>query len=123
VCKARELPSSERETVEDMAWRVPERLATRIRDTANRVDLIDDDRFLLTARSGASVAFHITNGDVDELVYRDAAGTFSEKLDDWRVVDGVRVPYRRKISIYGNDAVDLTVESVTIEDDAATLAP
>jgi hypothetical protein len=124
VCKARELPSSERDVVEDMAWRVPELLANRVRDTANRVDVIDDDRFLLTAPSGAVVAFHVTNGDVDELVYRDAAGTFSEKLDDWRVVDGVRVPYRRRISIYGNDAVELTVASVALEpDDAATFAP
>jgi tetratricopeptide (TPR) repeat protein len=123
VCKARELPSSERDVVEDMAWRVPELLATRIRDTANRVDVIDDDRFLLTAPSGASVTFHVANGDIDELVYRDAAGTFSEKLDDWRVVDGVRVPYRRRISIYGNEALDLTVASVTIDDDAATFAP
>jgi tetratricopeptide (TPR) repeat protein len=124
VCRARELPSSEREVVEDMAWRVPELLANRIRDTSNRVDLVDDDRFLLTAPSGAAVTFHVSGGDIDELVYRDAAGTFSEKLDDWRVTNGVRVPYHRRISIYGNEALDLSVESVELEpDDAATLAP
>jgi tetratricopeptide (TPR) repeat protein len=124
LCRARELPSSEREVVEDMAWRVPELLAPRIRDPQNRVDVLDDDRFVLTSRAGASVTYHVTNGDIDELVYRDAAGTFTEKLDDWRDVEGVRVPYRRRIAIYGNDAVEVTVTSVAIEpDDAPTLVP
>lgn len=125
VCRARELPSSEREVVEDMAWRVPELLAARIRDTANRVDALDGGRFAVTARSGASVTFHVDGGDIDELGYSDAAGTFTETLEDWRIVEGVRVPYRRRISIYGNDALVLDVESVAVDPvlDDATFAP
>lgn len=125
VCRARELPSSEREVVEDMAWRVPELLAARTRDTANRVDAIDGSNFVLTARTGARVTYHVGNGDVDELVYADAAGTFIETLEDWKLVDGVRVPYRRRISIYGNPALELTVESVVVEPavDDTTFAP
>lgn len=123
ICRARDLPSSERQVVEDMAWRVPERLATRIRDSANRVDVLEDGRFVLTAKSGAAVTFHLDGHNIDELTYRDAAGTFTEKLDDWRVVDGVRVPYRRRISIYGNDALELAVDSVVVEPADATFAP
>lgn len=125
ICKARELPSSEREVLEDMAWRVPELLASRIRNTANRVDVLDGGNFALTSRSGASVTFHVGGGDVDELVYADAAGTFTESLEDWKAVDGVRVPHHRRISIYGNVALELTVESVVVEPaiDDTTFAP
>lgn len=125
VCKARELPADEREIVEDMVWRIPELLGARLRDRANRVDLIDTARYALTARSGAAVSLHVAGADIDELVYTDGSGTFNEKLEDWREIEGVRVPHRRRIAIYGNEALVLDIESVAVNPvlDDATFAP
>lgn len=125
VCKARELPADEREIVEDMAWRIPELLGARLHDRANRVDQIEAGRFALTGRSGAAVAIRVAGIDIDELVYTDGSGTFTEKLEDWREVEGVRVPHRRRIAIYGNEALVLEVRSVAVNPvlDDATFAP